>query len=197
MREMIKMVVVLTVLAAFSGGLLAAIRDNTKDKIELQQLTFVKGPAIKGIFKDASNDPISDRFKIQDGDVERSFFVGVIDGKPKAVALESYGKGYGGDVGLMVGIDLDSDTILGAGVTTHAETPGMGAKAKEDPSFTNQLKGVSVKDAIKVTADGGGINALSGATITSRAVCAAATDVGAIYNRLKPQIDENIKAFNK
>ena len=147
MREMIKMVVVLTVLAAFSGGLLAAIRDNTKDKIELQQLTFVKGPAIKGIFKDASNDPISDRFKIKDGDVERSFFVGVIDGKPKAVALESYGKGYGGDVGLMVGIDMDSDTILGAGVTTHAETPGMGAKAKEDPSFTDQFKGVSVKDA--------------------------------------------------
>jgi len=197
MREMIKMVVVLTVLAAFSGGLLAAIRDNTKDRIELQQLTFVKGPAIKGIFKDASNDPISDRFKIQDGDVERSFFVGVIDGKPKAVALESYGKGYGGDVGLMVGIDLESDAILGAGVTTHAETPGMGARAKEDPSFTDQFKGVSVKDPIKVTADGGGINALSGATITSRAVCAAATDVGAIYNRLKPQIEENIKAFNK
>ena len=197
MREMIKMVVVLTVLAAFSGGLLAAIRDNTKDKIELQQLTFVKGPAIKGIFKDASNDPISDRFKIQDGDVERSFFVGVIDGKPKAVALESYGKGYGGDVGLMVGIDMDSDTILGAGVTTHAETPGMGAKAKEDPSFADQFKGLSVKDAIKITGDGGSINALSGATITSRAVTAAATDVGAIYNRLKPQIEENIKAFNK
>ena len=60
MRDMIKMVVVLTVLAAFSGGLLAALRDATKDKIELQQLTFVKGPAIKSIFKDASNDPIAE-----------------------------------------------------------------------------------------------------------------------------------------
>jgi len=48
-----------------------------------------------------------------------------------------------------------------------------------------------------VTSDGGAINALSGATITSRAVCAAASDVGAIYNRLKPQIEENLKAFNK
>ena len=135
MRDMIKMVVVLTVLSAFSGGLLAALRDTTMDKIELQQLTFVKGPAIKSIFKDVSNDPIADRFKIKDGDVERSFFVGVIDGKAKAVALESFGKGYGGDVGLMVGIDLETDTILGAGVTTHAETPGMGAKAKEDPGL--------------------------------------------------------------
>lgn len=197
MGDMIKMVVVLTVLSAFSGGLLAAVRDNTKEKIENQQLQFVKGPAIKSIFEGASNDPIADRFKIQDGDTERSIFVAVYDGKPKAVALESYGKGYGGDVGLMVGIDVENNTILGAGVTTHAETPGMGARAKEDPSFVNQLKGVSVADPIKVTKDGGAVNALSGATITSRAVCFAATDISSIYNRLKPQIEENLKAFNK
>jgi len=197
MGDMIKMVVVLTVLSAFSGGLLAAVRDNTKDKIENQQLQFVKGPAIKAIFEGASNDPIADRFKIKDGDVERSIFVAIYDGKPKAVALESYGKGYGGDVGLMVGIDIESNTIMGAGVTTHAETPGMGAKAKEDPSFVNQLKGASLAEPVKVTKDGGAINALSGATITSRAVCFAATDVSAVYNRLKPQIEENLKAFNK
>jgi len=197
MGDMIKMVVVLTVLSAFSGGLLAAIRDNTKDRIENQQLQFVKGPAIKSIFKDASNDPIADRFKVKDGDVERSIFVAVYDGKPKAVALESFGKGYGGDVGLMVGIDVENNTIIGAGVTTHAETPGMGAKAKEDPAFVNQLKGASVAEPVKVTKDGGAINALSGATITSRAVCFAATDVSSIYNRLKPQIEENLKAFNK
>lgn len=197
MGDMIKMVVVLTVLSSFSGGLLAAIRDNTKDKIENQQLQFVKGPAIKSIFKDASNDPIADRFKIEDGEVERSFFVAVLEGKAKAVAFESYGKGYGGDVGLMVGIDTETDKIIGAGVTTHAETPGMGAKAKEDPAFVNQLSGMSVADSIKVTGDGGSVNALSGATITSRAVCAAATDVAAVYNRLKPQIEENLKAFTK
>jgi len=197
MGDMIKMVVVLTVLSAFSGGVLAALKDSTKDKIENQQLLFVKGPAIKSIFKDVSNDPIADRFKLKDGEVERSFFVGVLDGKAKAVAFESYGKGYGGDVGLMVGIDTETGKIMGAGVTTHSETPGMGAKAKEDPAFVNQLNGVSVADPIKVTSDGGSVNALSGATITSRAVCAAATDIGAVYNRLKPQIEENLKAFNK
>ncbi|MGE0085037.1 MAG: RnfABCDGE type electron transport complex subunit G [Desulfococcaceae bacterium] len=197
MGDMIKMVVVLTVLSAFSGGVLAALKDNTKDKIENQQLLFVKGPAIKSIFKDVSNDPIADRFKLKDGEVERSFFVGVLDGKAKAVAFESYGKGYGGDVGLMVGIDTETGKIMGAGVTTHSETPGMGAKAKEDPAFVNQLNGVSVTDPIKVTGDGGSVNALSGATITSRAVCAAATDVAAVYQRLKPQIEENLKAFNK
>ena len=64
------------------GGLLAAVRDNTKDKIENQQLQVVKGPAIKSIFEGASNDPIADRFKLKDGDIERSFFVAVLDGKP-------------------------------------------------------------------------------------------------------------------
>ena len=75
------MVVVLTFLSAVSGGLLAAIKDNTKERIEYQQLKFVKGPAILTILKGAANDPITDRFKIADGDVERSFFVGVFDGK--------------------------------------------------------------------------------------------------------------------
>ncbi|GBC61949.1 electron transporter RnfG [Desulfonema ishimotonii] len=196
MREMIKMVVVLTVLAAFSGGLLAAVRDNTKEKIENQQLLFVKGPAIKSIFKDAANDPITDRFKLKDGEIERTFFVGVIDGKP-AIALESYGKGYGGDVGLMVGINTETDAIIGVGVTTHSETPGLGAKAKDDPNFSAQFGGMAVMEPIKVNKDGGKVNAISGATITSRAVASAATDVGEIYKRLKPQLIENAKSFSK
>jgi Na+-translocating ferredoxin:NAD+ oxidoreductase subunit G len=197
MRDMIKMVVVLTVLSAFSGGLLAAIRDNTKEQIEVQQLTFVKGPAIKEIFKDAGNDPIADRFKLQDDGQERSFFVGVYDGNPKGVALESYGKGYGGDVGLMVGIDTETDKIIGVSVTTHSETPGLGALAKEDPNFSKQFSGLSLQDTIKVTKDGGQINALSGATITSRAVAGAAASVAEIYNRMKPEIIENAKSIAK
>ncbi len=197
MREIIRMILILAILTTFSGGLLAAIRGGTKEKIENQQLQFVKGPAIKAILEGASNDPIVDRFKLMDGDVERSFFVGVFDGKANAVALESFGKGYGGDVGVMVGINVDDGKLLGAGVTTHAETPGMGAKAKEDPSFVSQFKGVPIQESYKVTNDGGKIDAISGATITSRAVAAGVTDVAGIYNRLKPQISEKIKEFNK
>jgi len=197
MGDMIKTVVVLTVLSAFSGGLLAAVRDNTKEKIEVQQLQFVKGPAIKSIFKDASNDPIKDRFKLKDGETERSFFVGVIDGKPVGVAFESFGKGYGGDVGLMVGINMETDQIIGVGVTTHAETPGMGAKAKDEPEFAAQFKGMSITEPVKVNQDGGKVNAISGATITSRAVSSAATNVGEIYKRLKGELEKNARKFGK
>jgi electron transport complex protein RnfG len=198
MREMMKMVIVLTILSVLSGGLLAAINDKTKDRIKLQILEFVKGPAVRTIFEGASNDPIADRFDLKDGDVSRSFFIGVLDGEPRAVALETFGKGgYGGDVGLMVGIDIKDDKLIGVGVTTHSETPGMGARAETDPNFVAQFKDLPLGKPFKVTQDGGTINALSGATLTSRAVCSAATDANKIYQQLKPQIVEKAKQFKK
>jgi Na+-translocating ferredoxin:NAD+ oxidoreductase subunit G len=195
MRDMMKMVIVLTVLASFSGGLLASIRNGTKERIEVAQLNFVKGPAIKEIMVGSSNDPINDRFKMNIGETEMDFFIGKFDGKAKTVALEGFGKGYGGDVGVMVGIDVENDTIYGMSVTTHAETPGMGAKAKEDPSFVSQFKGKSVDSPIKVTNDGGPINAIGGSTITSRAICNAATEASKVYKENKDEILEKMKTF--
>jgi electron transport complex protein RnfG len=198
MREIIKMIVVLTILSCFSGGLLAYINTATEERIENQVLEFVKGPAVRSIFADATNDPIADRIQIKDGEIERTIFVGVMDGEPRGVALETFGKGgYGGDVGLMVGIDLKEDKIIGVGVTTHAETPGMGAKAKTDPSFAAQFEELSVKEPIKVTNDGGTINSISGATMTSRAVSSAATEAAKIYLELKPQLTEKVKEIKK
>lgn len=197
MHELIKMVVVLTVLSAFSGGLLAGLRNGTAAQIENQQLKFVKGPAIKSILEGASNDPIVDRLKITDGDVKRSFFVGKFDGKANTIAFEGFGKGYGGEIGLMVGVNIETDEIVGVGVTTHYETPGMGANARDKPDFVSQFKGFSILDPVSVTADGGKVNAISGATITSRAVCAAATQAGKAYARLKPQLAEELKVFNE
>ena len=195
MREMIKMVVVLTILSFFSGGVLAYLRNSTQERIDNQVLEFVKGPAVRAIFEGATNDPIKDRFSIKDGETERTIFVGVFDGEPVGVAFETSGKGYGGDVGLMVGIDVKNNVLLGVGVTTHAETPGMGAKAKSDPSFVSQFKDLALGESFKVTNDGGSINAISGATITSRAVSSAATDADNMYQKLKSQIADNLKGI--
>jgi len=197
MREIVMMVVVLTVLSVFSGGMLSGLRNATAARIEVQQLKFVKGPAIKTILEGVSNDPIADRFAIQDGDMERKIFVGKFDDKANTVVLESFGKGYGGDIGLMVAVNIENDTIVGAAVTTHSETPGLGATAKDDPGFASQFKGLSINEIFKVTNDGGKVNAISGATITSRAVCAAASEAGTIYQRLKPQLTEKLTEFSK
>lgn len=197
MREMIKMVVVLTILSAVSGGSLAWVRDITAAGIEKQQLVVVKGPAIMKILEGASNDPINDRFKITDGDIERNFYVGVFEGEPSVVVFETFGKGYGGELGFMVGVNITDDKIHGAGVTTHSETPGVGSRAKTEPAFAAQFKGMAVMDSFKVTADGGQVDAVSGATLTSRGVSAALTDAGSVFKRLKPQIAEKMKSFKK
>ena len=197
MREMIKMVIVLTILSFFSGGVLAYLRNNTQERIDNQVLEFVKGPAVGTIFEGAENNPIADRFILKDGDVERTVFVAFYEGEPRGVAFETFGKGYGGNVGLMVGIDLKENKLMGVGVTTHDETPGMGAKAKSDPAFVAQFKEQPIGKPIKVTADGGSINAIGGATITSRAISTAATEAGEFYNKMKDQITAEANKVKK
>lgn len=197
MREMIKMVVVLTVLSSFSGGLLAAIRNSTMERIEYQQLKFVKGPAIRSILEGSSNDPIVDRFKLAYDNTEHSFFAGVFDGSPSRVAFEVYGKGFGGDIGVMVGVNTADDKIIGVGVTTHSETPGVGSRAKSDPTFVSQFKGIELKDTFRVKQDGGQVDAISGATVTSRGISAALSEASTIYQDLKPEIIEHLKQFAK
>jgi len=193
MRELIKMVVVLTVISLASGGLLAALREGTMERIEVQTLEFVKGPAVRNVLQGSSNDPITGRFQIKDGDELRTFFVGVFDGQPTAVALETSTKGYKGDMGMMVALDVKQNKLVGVAVTTHAETAGLGAKAQSDPKFSGQFKGASIAAPVKVTQDGGSINAISGATITSRAVCGGVSNALATYEKLKPQILEKMK----
>ncbi len=195
MREMIRLLVVIAVFSAVSGGLLAAIQSGTRDRIEYQQLKFVKGPTIQQILEGSSNDPLVDRFKLIDGKEERSFFVGVFDGKANIVALEAFGKGFGGDIGVIIAVNVENDEIVGIGVTTHSETPGVGSSAKTDPSLSEQFKGLPIKEPFKVKADGGQIDAISGATVSSRGVCGAVVDSAEIYMRLKKDIIEKLKAF--
>jgi electron transport complex protein RnfG len=197
MGEMIKMVVVLTVLSLLSGGGLAKLHDITGPFKENNIMTFDKGPAIRTMLSKAENDPVQDRFKIQDGEIERNVFVGVFDGKANTVVLESAASGYGDKVGVVVGINIDDQAIAGVAVTTHKETPGLGGEAKDDPAWAAQFVGKPIDKPVSVTNDGGEISALSGATITSRAVCKAASQALEAYGNLKPRILEKLEGIKK
>ena len=197
MGEMIKMVVVLTVLSVISGGGLSWLKNFTEPKIENQVMSLVKGPAIRQMLSEAENDPVEDRFKIKDGEEERTVFVGVYGGNPDTVVLESEASGFADKVGMVVAINMADETLRGIAVTTHKETPGLGAMAKDDPNFAAQFAGKPAIAPIKVSKDGGNISALSGATITSRAVCAGVTKAIETYKNLKPQLEEQIKAMGK
>lgn len=194
MREMLKLFLTIVVFSAVAGGLLATVRSATRDRIEFQQLVFVKGPTIRHIMEGSSNNPVENSFKLVDGNVERTFFKGKFDGSFNTVAFEAHAEGYGGEIGVIAAINIDTDRIVGVGVTTHSETPGVGSRAKTDHSFAKQFEGMPVKEPFSVKADGGEIDALSGATFTSRGVCAAVSKIADTYTRLKDKILTEMKS---
>ncbi|MBC8228740.1 RnfABCDGE type electron transport complex subunit G [bacterium] len=190
MKEMISSVLVLTIICAVSALLLTGIRNSTSQQRENQELQHVKGPAITKVLAGSTNDPLAvdGRVKVpMDDGSELTVFVGKFDGKPK-IGFESQGKGYGGDVKLIVGIDPESDTLVGIGVTTHKETPGVGSRVKTDESYGKQFVGLSVDENIAVKADGGIIDAISGATVSSKASCAAVKSGLELYTKNKDKI---------
>ncbi len=78
-------------------------------------------------------------------------------------------KGYGGDISVMTGVDTDGK-VTGVNILSHAETAGLGANATSEKfrsQFVNLVAGITVS---KDKAGENSIDALTGATITSRAV---------------------------
>lgn len=196
MREMINMVVVLTVLTAVSGGLLSFVKSNTEVRIEEQVLKFQKAPAIAEIFPDGSisNDPLKERFNIESEEVTLQIFPAKLEDGNNAIAFETKGKGgYGGDVGLMVGINLSTDKVIAVRVTTHSETPGLGSRAKDNTEFVSQYNDQGMDTNFGLKSEDGIVDAMSGATITSRAVTLAAIEAQTLYKQFKSQIQEKIQ----
>lgn len=88
-------------------------------------------------------------------------------GAPVAYAVKSTTMGFGGALTVMVGV-LPDGTVYNTSVLAHSETPGLGAKcADAASSFREQFK--NFKGSLKVTKDGGDVDAITASTITSRA----------------------------
>ncbi len=87
-------------------------------------------------------------------------------------AIQVAPAGFGGTIDMMVGIDKDGN-VLGISVISHAETAGLGdvaaAKSAKGEAFRGEFVGESGN--VSVDKDGGQIAAITGATITSRAIC--------------------------
>lgn len=82
------------------------------------------------------------------------------------------GLGYSGEIEIILGVN-PKDEISGVRILRHAETPGLGANYA-DPEVLNRFyTGRLLDDNWKVTKDGGEVDALTGATITGRAIADA------------------------
>ena len=186
MKEVTQMIAVLTLICTVCGAALSGFRSATVERIEYQVLTNVQGPRVKKVLEGSENDLITDRKKIMVDDREVLLFVGEKGGDPWAIAYETVGGGFGGDLKVMVGYDIGRDKLTGIQIISHKETPGIGAKVVED-QFTRRFAGLGLGVKYLIENDGGDIDAISGATYSSRGVCEAIEKSVALYPEIKKQ----------
>lgn len=188
MGEIARLGLFLAIMCGVSGGLLSFVRAFTAPRIEHHAIERVKSPSVRSIMKNVSNDPVADRFNIRMNRENLTFFVGVRDGRPKEIAFETFGQGLRDKIGIMVGVDLDTDKVVGIEITENSEDAGKGARASTDEKFKGGFKNRSIIEPFKVRQDNGQIDALTGATISSKGICAGLTAGGELYRKLKPEI---------
>jgi len=197
LREITRMIVVLTAISVASGLVLSFVDKFTKDPIEYQKLKFVKGPAVLAVLTDYDNDPIKEYKKNvilekkENSVITKILFPAKRKGKLTGVAFEVTGQGYHGSLGIMIGIDIQRNILTGMRVMTHSETPGLGARAVE-PSFYSQFSGLRIDD-IALSDRGGKINAISGATMTSQGVVKAVKEGMHLYLRSRKKMIDALK----
>lgn len=185
MNDILRMAIVLTAICAVSGLALAGVHSVTKDPIEYQKIKFVQEPSVKAVLAGFDNDPIKDRFKVPAGkdkkgrDVFKTVFPAKKGGKIIALALDGSGKGFNGNIGVMVGFEPDGK-LTGISIMSHGETPGIGSKI-EQPGFTGQFKGKPVSDPASV-------DAISGATYSTKGVFAAVKQAAKFFQGKKKDL---------
>lgn len=136
---------------------------------------------------DFDNNPYQDKILIPSADKKSKleFYPARRDGRIKAFAIKgNSNKAFGGNLELIVGFDING-RILGYKITKSQETPGLGSKVSE-PRFAEQLLGLKPSSPMfKVKQDGGEIDAVTAATISSRAVLDAIKKAYDSYHNLK------------
>ena len=202
MNKIIKNTTILTIITLVSGVALGAVYEITKAPIANAQ-EEAKQEAYKQVFEDA--DSFDDLEVDAKEAAEAVKAAGVDDGAEinEAVEAKQGGEtigyvitatdpnGYGGDIQVSVGIQNDG-TVNGIAILSINETAGLGMKASE-PEFYEQYSGKQT-DHFYVSKDGGEgeqIDAISGATITTRAVTGAVNaSLGYYQNVLGGSADE-------
>ena len=171
MKKMLGMIASLTLISGICAAVLASVDGVTKKPIEMMKAAREQAAVMAVMPEGVAKVETADGFSVGK------------DASGRIVGYAAKGEdsgGYGGDIVLMVGFMADRKTVVCYKVLTASETPGLGSKMTT-PEFSSQFAG---KDGslLFVKKDGGEIEAITSATITSRAVCRA---IGNAQKRLR------------
>ena len=187
MSDILRLAAILGLITVVAAGSLAVVNEATKPRIEAykaqQQIRArreVLPTAKEGVY--VSTDETSDF----------PYYVGYAHPdttEPVGYVFLASGKGYSSTIEMVVGTDL-AGRLTGISIVSQQETPGLGAKITEirygesEPWFQRQFKGKRVSQ-LSVDKDGGQIDSITGATISSRA---ATRGIRAALERLETRI---------
>ena len=148
-------VIFITLVVFVSVALVSGTDSITKDKIAYQIDQKIQGMLVE-TFPDMNEYTFT-------GDIYTIYSDDTLVG----YAFLATGKGYGGDIDILVGLE-DEQTLKGITIVTQSETPGLGSRIIES-SFVSEFVGANIDD-IFLKKDGGQIDAITGASISSEAV---------------------------
>lgn len=172
----------LTLIALGASAGLGFVYELTKEPIAASVLNK-KLNAIREVVPEFTNNPNEEMFMLvtDEGD-SLEVYPAKKDGEIVGYAVNTYtNEGFSGYINLMAGFSPDG-TIINISVLAQKETPGLGTKMA-DSGFKDQFKGKNPSSfQLRVKKDGGPVDAITAATISSRAFCDA---VQRAYNTLQ------------
>ena len=189
---LVNMLVALLVIAAVSGGVLGLVYGVTKDAIaEVDQKK--NEAAIQAVLPlEGEITYKADTLKYTYEGVDMTFPCNLAydaNGNFQGAAVKTSEGGFGGKIDMMVGFLADG-TIKGTSVLSHAETPGLGANMTG--KFKDQFVDKNPADfKLIVKKDGGDVDAITAATITSRAFSKAVDKAYKAFEANKAQFMNN------
>jgi electron transport complex protein RnfG len=193
MKDISRLAIVLTIIAAGAGLILSLVEGVTREPIaEQRRQQTLK--ALKAVLPPIDNSPDADTVSLVTGkdkkgrDLSRTFYRGRQQSELAGVAFKVVAPdGYSGNIEIMVGITPEG-TVTGIEILTHAETPGLGSKIVE-PWFKALVPGKNLDHADwRVKTDGGVFDQITGATISPRAVVGAVRQGLEFYRQHRQEI---------
>ena len=157
------MVIVLTVITVVAAACLGAMSNLTAEPIAASKKAKQE-EAIKAVLPEFTT--VDEEAIVNEQKIFRAYNA---NGELVGIAIETKELGFGGDITTMVGFDANG-TIVDYSLLAHAETPGLGSKLVDWFKVKSDIRGVSSdKMPLRVSKDGGEYDAITAATISSRA----------------------------
>lgn len=166
-RAIAKTGLILFLITGIAALILAVVNNVTKpiiseNEIQKQELAMKKVMPEAEAFKEIDK-------KYEENDKVSQIYAAEKDGDVIGYAVIAEPNGYGGAISMVVGVSKDG-FVTGVDITSQSETAGLGANCTKD-EFKNQFIGKSEGiTVVKNNAEGNKIDAMTSATITSKAV---------------------------